>query len=325
MPVFVEGGETPKGGQVGGAAVGPGGIPSTDPRSRASVPSAPHLSGYGMSVMLQAIPGVTPAKVFRGLPGNVFYFQCPPMDVFPVERSWTWDDYATINAGMHSNPSYRQLKTITFSTLLVDNAWIWEQGNTQIRGPRFATASLPQAADTILWAVDFLERLGNSLKPFQIAWGQQQLWGRWDGHMVCTLRSYHSEERANEDDARYLTLSVTEYADADDVTLAPPPQPPGGNNTSHRGGYTTADGQKVIANLNSAQLPPSQDSLAELAKKYYGDPAMWKLIAKASGLTAVGPNTDLNTSAAAGKKKPPARVVVPADPRPPKSPYKGSH
>jgi hypothetical protein len=42
--------------------------------------------------------------------------QCPPLDEFPVNWSWTWTDYDTISSEAYSNPNSRDLATITLDS-----------------------------------------------------------------------------------------------------------------------------------------------------------------------------------------------------------------
>lgn len=287
--------------------------PQTRRRERGEVPSPSARDGTGMVVALAEIPGYTPAGLFDRLPastGGYFYFQCPPLDNMPVERAWTWNDFPTVGSGMHSTPAYSQLTSITFNSLMVDEAEGFRMGRQVIPGPRFARADLPQ---NVLWACDFLARLGDSMRPFQLQWGQKELWGRWDGFMAATLRSFHLEERAGEIDARYFTVSFTEYPDAPLVERAPSPAPPGGR-AGHSGASQTARG-RMLHTLDSSKLPAGKDTLAYLAKHFYGSASKWRLISKASGLqgSGIGPSTSLR--ATLGKRHPPGRVQIPAAPR----------
>lgn len=285
-----------------------GGTTFVDP-VKAHPPGAFNRDGAGLLVGLSAIDGITPDGVFddRLLAafGGVFWLQCPPLDVLPVDYSWIWNDYATVDSGMHSNPQSRQLTTMTFSSLLVDTAESYKLGSYEIPGPNYAVAD---PGGGVLWAVQLLKKIGDSMRPFQLQWGQPNLWGKWDGMMAATLRSFHVEERAGEIDARYFTVGFTEYPDAKLLHYNPPPAAPG-SAADHRGAHTASNGQKMRASLDSSKLPANLNTLAALAKHYYGSSSQWRLIAKASGLTNVTASQDLKGTL--GKRHPPTRLQIP--------------
>lgn len=286
----------------------------------------------GLVVVISAIDGVTPAALFKDLPNHAFYFQCPPLDALPRDKDWNWDDFGTIGSGMHSNPNYPGLPSITFETLLVDESWGWSPGPRLIAhaadangpdaapfaatpgdalsrqivpGPRWAVADLQNDP---LWGARWLEALGDTMSPFALQWGQPQLWGGWDRVTAATLRSLHVEERSGEIDARYLRVSFTEYPDADAVAV-PLPATPG----QHHGGGNT----RLLATLDSSRLPTGYRTLAQLAKNYYGSASLWRLIQKASGLKGVTANQDLPSTV--GKHHPPAKIKIPRRPGAPKT------
>jgi hypothetical protein len=272
----------------------------------------------GLIVAISPIAGRTPMELFKKLPNQAFYFQCPPLEEMGRDKEWQWDDFGTIGSGMHSNPNYPGLAQIPIDTLFVDDSWGWTVGPRSVKlgatpgdeasravvpGPRFATADLPK---DILWAGAWLEALGDSMQPFGLQWGQPQLWGRWDRVTAATLRSLRVAEKSGEIDARYIRVSFTEYPDADATPVAAPHVP-----GQRRGPWKDGHGHRLLAPpMDSSKLPPGKRTLAQLAKNYYGQASAWRLIAKASGLTRATPNQDLPSTV--GRRHPPARILIPA-------------
>jgi hypothetical protein len=297
------------GGSDGGFPFGPTG---TDPGGVNEI-----VNPEGMIVVISPITAVTPAALFTGLPQGAFFFQCPPINEMPREKTWQWEDYGTIASGIHSNPNYPNPNVVTFDTLFVDEDWGHSfatrlPGQTaapSIAGPRFAVANLP---NDVLWAADWLERLGDTMKPFVLSYGQRALWGRWDRVMGATLRSLRVSEKGGENDARYLTVSFSEFNDVSNADLGSTilPGVPGSSSTS---GVTDENGQPVLAVLDSSSLPPTERTLSNIAKVFYADPTLWRIIAAASNLLDVTANQDLPTTI--GLRNPPAKIIVPFRPR----------
>lgn len=254
----------------------------TRPQPTPAPPGTPEQTGDGMLVALSAIHGLSSAKVLK----KPFWFQCAPLETMPQDYSWNWDDYATIGSGFHSNPQTATLDTFSFTSLFVDADY----------RHRFAQVKNVH----VLSMVKALKAIGDSLRPFQLNFGQPQLWGVWDVAVAVTMRSLHVEERAGEMDARYFTVAFTEYPDAATHPLAA--ITPAGSNSK-------VLQQGVLATLSTAKLSNSMRSLALISKHYYHETSSWRVIAKASGLTKASANEDLRVKY--GHMKPPARVIVP--------------
>lgn len=284
LPVF--GGASPTGflsssGGDGGSSTPPP-PPSHEPTSN------------GLVVVLSRVEGFTQ----KGLLSEPFYFQCAPLETMPRDMAWQWTDYLTLGTGYHSQPNAPNLESWSFDTLMVDDDWGLWFTQTKKRD--------------LLGMVRELKKLGDSMTPFQLQFGNPQLWGEWDVVSGATLRGLHVEERAGEPDSRYLTVSFMEFPDA--PTHKPVPADP------TKSKKKTTD-ERYLAVLDSAKLPTHRDTMAELAKHYYGKVSDWRMIAKASGLTKYGPNTNLRTTA--GKQKPPVKIKVPKPPKPKKRPQSG--
>lgn len=291
----------------------PGGpAPGLDPPGQNEI-----INHEGLVVVISPITSVTPAALFADLPQGAFFFQCPPLDEMPREKTWQWEDFGTIASGVHANPNYPNPTTVTFETLMVDTDWghsfaaraIGDTASPSIPGPRFAVASV---AKDVLWACDWLEQLGDSMAPFVVSWGQRALWGRWDRTMGATLRSLRVVEKAGENDARYLNVSFSEFNDVSNADLGTTilPGVPGSGSTT---GVVDENGQNVLAVLDSSKLPPNERTLYDLAKVFYADPTLWRIIAAASNLAGVTATQDLPSSI--GLRNPPAKIVIPFRPR----------
>lgn len=246
-------------------------------------PAKPEPSGDGMLVALSAIPGLSN----RGVLKKTFWFQCAPLDTMPQDYAWQWDDYATIDSGMHSNPNAPALDTYSFTSLFLDDDHRY----------RFAVIKNVH----VLGMVKALKAIGDAMRPFQLNFGQPQLWGIWDVAQAVTMRSLHVEERSGEIDARYFTVSFTEYPDA------PAPHPLAA--ISPAGSNAAVTQQGTLATLDTSKLPSTMKSLALISKHYYHQTTSWRVIAKASGLDNASANEDLRVKY--GKMRPPAKVIVP--------------
>lgn len=257
---------------------------------RPGAPVRVEPQGDGLIVALSAVPGFTKPTVLK----TPFYFQCSPLDTMPQDYTWEWNDFQTVSSGYHSNPSSPGLATWSFDTLFVDNdTQMWF---TLVRNQH------------VLSMLDTLKAIGDSMSPLQMQFGQPNLWGRWDVVSGVTLRGLHVEERHGEPDARYLTVSFTEFPDTPDLQPVPPP-PHATSKHSGQGATNPTPPRGTLAVLDSSKLLVGRRTLAALAKHYYGSAAAWRLIAKASGLTSTGPNVDLTTTV--GRRHPPSKVVVP--------------
>jgi hypothetical protein len=260
--------------------------------------------GRGVIVALSRIPGLTKPPILE----RPLYFQCPPTESIGPTMTWTWNDYPTLGIGMHSNPGYRTLATLTISSLVVDTQEVFGVGPGRWRaGPQFALASLEQ---DLIRTMQRIRVVGDGMTPFALQYGQPKLWGTWDYLHAVTLREFHPEERAGEMDARYFTMTVTEYPDAPNLRPVTAPLPPG---QGHRGGQRPG----ILAVLNSATLPEGKRTLAGLAKAYYKAPSKWRIIGTASHLLSlgVGSNTNLRDHKKIGKARPPRKITIPKLPK----------
>lgn len=257
------------------------GPPPATPGPKRGKEAMPEPTGKGLRVVLQRL-SVT-RKDLLEVP---FLFQCPPLESFPRAYSWSFTDYDTVGAGMHSRPGSTDLATITFRSLFVEAPapFVVKKGTTF----------------NPVYLAERLKALGDAKTPFQLLAGQPDLWGVfYDVNMAVTMRSLDVEERAGEPDARYFTVSFKEFRGVSPSELT----------AGLRSNLQTATGDKVLAILTVRNLPVGMRTFRAIAKRYYGSSAPWRLIAKASGLSVAG---DVNLVARYANMIPSPKVVVPA-------------
>jgi hypothetical protein len=261
----------------------------------------------GFIIAFGPIDGVTNRRALD----KPFFFQVPPLNQFPADWTWQWNDFGTIGSGMHSNPNYAQLASYSF-----DSCFVLDDGFNK-------DLVILRDDASIFERIRLLRNLGDSLTPFAMQVGSAQVWGQWEplgrkqqSQVAVTLRSFHVETRSGEPDTRYFTLQLTEFMDAGPLSKIVPPktttamQP--GSHQPRRDQITTSQGQRMHL-LKPADLLPENRTLRALATAYYGDPTKWKLIAKASNLNNVGPDDDLRV--ALGSRTPPVKLRVPQNPQ----------
>jgi hypothetical protein len=240
------------------------------------------LSGPGMRVRLETIPGFTARRLRRVLP---FHFQAPPLDQFEWGGGFNWQDYDTVTAGQFSQPQSRMLRTFSFQTIFTDVKYPWtlrkEQGYTP--NPMTLTRRLMQIAE--------------AGTPIRFTCGQPVLWEINDLDLAVTLREVRPVEKSGEIDARYVTLTFVEFRH---------PRLP-------RFGSAAPPGKKLPATLLVRTLPMGRRTLYALAKFYYGSQSLWRRIAKANGMTNLSPTVDLRHRYRKQRNK---KITIPVKPAP---------
>lgn len=218
----------------------------------------------GIYVIMSPIPGLTPPDVF---PGNKsFAFQCPPMDSFPEDSAFNHSDYNTVTAGEHSQPVGRALRTVSFKTIFLD----WE--------PEWSLVHDSDGAYPAQKAKQNLYAIMNRGAPLHLRAHQSNFQDAYEVDYAATIRSIHWEIVAGEVDCYYVTISFKEFSSPDIQEFL----------------TETSGHAKLPVALTVNNLPTGRNTLAKLAKFYYGDPSAWKLIAAANGLTHVAQNVVLS-------------------------------
>jgi hypothetical protein len=241
-------------------------------------PVAPY-GRHGVNVWLQPIPGLTPPGIFGGKsPGHPlgapFQFQCPPLDTLGEDGSANHNDYSTVSSGQHSSFVGRDLRTVQLQTLFVD----WQPSWSLIHDANWRPN--PRKA------VDELCRIRDRGKPFHLLAHQPGLNDVYDINYAATLRSVHWEARAGEIDGYYVTLQFSEFT------------------TPHINEFLAGSRHHphLPASMTVAHLPANRNTLAKMAKFYYGDPSKARLIATKNGITNIGNNTVITPKNVATKK-----------------------
>lgn len=240
----------------------------------------PEPRGRGLRVVMQRLSITAP-----GLLERPFLFQVPPINQFAPQYGWDFQDVDTIGDGYRTRPGSKQLATISFDSLFVEDT---EYNFVVNKAPANPIA-----------LIDELKAIGDARTPFQLLVGQPDLWGvYYDVNMAATMRSLAPSEQPGEIDARYFTVSFTEFQGLSQEQLQ-----------AGLIGDLNRSGNQTIASLSISDLTPSLSTLRDLSRKYYGTTTLWTVIAKASGLSAPG-SVDLRSYYATMSPKP--KIVVPS-------------
>lgn len=215
----------------------------------------------GIHVVMRPIKGLTPNGVF---PQNKWFaFQCPPMNEFGEDGTHDFQDYNVIGREQHSQEIGRGLRTVQFQTIFLDWEPVWS-----VAGDR--SGGYPAQA-----AVQDLCKIRDHGQPFHLT-AHQPHRDRYEVDWAATLRSVSWNVPAGEDDAYYVTVQFSEYSTPDIQEFL----------------AEAAVNPRTPTSLAVARLGSNENTLAKLAKLYYGDPARWRVIASANGLN-VAPNVEL--------------------------------
>lgn len=251
-----------------------------------------HPQTLGLRVILAPIEGVTPKHVLA----KPFLFQCPPLNDFTEEMAFNHGDYMTAFSGERSRPMGRQLETINLGTL-------WLDDGSRDHAPDWA---LVKKAKAPIVVKNQLKAIAYAGVPLWLMVHQMPLWHRYDLKMMVTIRSFSSQEKDGENDARYFNFQFREWRTTD-------------VRTKGQGSTRSRVGPHGL-NVTIANLPASRDTLYELAKYYYGSSSQWRVIAKANGLTNITGTTNLKTRFA---KTPSKKLHLPPPKKPAVSTPKG--
>lgn len=256
--------------------------PAPQPRAAKSrhivYPAEPQ--GRGLRVVMQRLSVTQP-----GLLRRPFMFQVPPLEEFPVQHGWDFVDYDTVGDGYRTRPASTQLTTVSFDSMFVDQDYGFVVNKSRPFNP--------------VQMLEELKAIGDSRTPFQLIAGQPDLWGvYYDLNIAATMRSLRRSEKAGEIDARYFTISFTQFRGVSQSQL----------NAGLQGDLTRS-GNQTIASLTIDQLPANLQTLRAISKKYYGTVTLWSVIARASGSSAPG---SANLKAYYKNYSPKPKIVVPS-------------
>lgn len=151
-----------------------------------------HWQNDGLRVRLVRVPGTTPKKALK----ETFRFQVPPLDEFAVQRAFNFNTYDTIRKGQFQKRGSRQLKSVSFQTLAVENRGIFVVTNGQWT-PTVIARDLERLADR---GYPFLLQVSHDFPNVEF-------------EMLATLSGLTVSERAGEPDARYFSVDFLEWRD----------------------------------------------------------------------------------------------------------------
>lgn len=246
------------------------------PRGKKERPHA-RYGRRGIYVVMAPVKGLTPPGVFpRNKP---FAFQCPPMNEFGENGGHDFQDYAVLGKQQHSQEIGKQLRTVQFQTIFLD----WE--------PEWALAHDDSGEYPAQQAVKDLCRIRDHGKPFHLLAHQSNFQDKYEVDYAATLRSVSWNITAGETDAYYVTVQFTEFSSPDIQQLL------SGASVNPR----------LPASVPVANLQPGLNTLAQMAKIYFGDPSKWRVIAAKNGLSRVSANTPLSS-----KNVHSSKITIPA-------------
>lgn len=252
-------------------------IPPLVDRTIPNLPRPVHREpvGKGMVVKMERIVGVTRGGVLE----TPFTFQVPPLNTFPINRSYPKNTYDTVGREQRIRAGVTQLRSVSYDTLFCDDPWAW----TLLHGDGYVPDPLEMLRT--------LEAIGEAQEPFWLTARNATFRTGYDVNWAAYLTSVNSEIRDGEPDARYLSVAFTEFRDSSLKTRSLP-------------------GSGRSANLpvtrRADQLPANRNTLYELATFYYGSASEWRRIAKANNIKRP-PSADLRVL---GTKK----VTIPRKP-----------
>jgi hypothetical protein len=218
----------------------------------------------GLNVRLSAIPGVTK----RGVLPTELYLPVVIGQEFRYAKSGGHNNYDSVSAGEFSQAiaGEKAPKLLTIDQLDTV-AMIWE--------PRWVT-NPGQGYERV---PDELEKTLDSRQPFQLLiWNAGE---RPDINCWATLRSFEPQVRHGEPDARYFTLSFSQYRRPIVKRLGKGKGSGGGGGASRKKG-------KRRPGLPTKHVLKATDTLRSLSERYYGTGSGWRVIADKNGVNRWG-------------------------------------
>lgn len=257
--------------------------------------SAPPIGTYnvGLRIKLREIPGVTDPDVLS----EPYYFQCPPQDEFQIQNAYSHQDYDTAANGQFSRRGGRQLRQVTFTTLVAEAG---EAGPWTVLQDHDAIDAIAHSNDL----VDIME----AGTPFRMI-ATHKFGHQFDLAMDATLRNVNIAERSGEVNTRYVDVTFVEYRDPV-VTVTPL------GKSTRKGGVKLPFTVRMFANGTfswpsaGGTKPVAPLTLYKIAKAAYGTPDLTtskdrqngvedgaRLIALANGIRDWGLYSDLGNLA----------------------------
>lgn len=271
----------------------------------ADLPSYPEEApdptlGDGLRVVMSKIEGLTK----KGLLDRRFMFQVPPLDQIEEGYGFNHQEFGTVGSGTFSRPTGRQLRTVSFNTMVVDFKPVW---------------SLLDANDETDWVPDPLKMKSDlvdiceSGTPFQLAIHQVAYDGQYDVRWPAKLTTLQVDQRAGELGTRYLNVTFSEFRDPTvqrKLKGAPRKGPPKGTSAGHKLPATV----DLVGNGTGRWKGHifHDVTLASLARYFYGSPSRWRAIATRNGID-ISPNRPIwnGSNALPSQLKNSRKLIVP--------------
>ena len=263
----------------------------------------------GMRVTLSALKnGLTKTPSGRKLLDVPFIFQCGPLEQFDVVHAFNFGLYDTIARGQFSRWGSMQLATWSFDTAVL----YMTGGRLPPWVPFRADRPSNQGKHSPQWYREQLRDLHNAGAPFKFS--AYMPGDEGPAHRgKATLTGFSESYKAGETDAIYLEgVSFAAWRDptaskkkgaslkqsGGKLKAAPQvaDQPPTTITLTSGGQARLATGQVIPAKggqSGGAGVVPYPTTLSDLARFFYHDPADWKRIVTANGLTGVSGSTPL--------------------------------
>lgn len=231
----------------------------------------PRFHGEGLRVSLHRID-----QTQKGLLKQPFRFQVPPTNQLEESYGFTHQEYPTIGLGTFSRPQGRDLRQVSFATLVVDEKYPWTLLDPQ--------DNLDWTPDPIAMKEDLVDIL-ESGTPFLLVIHQRHYDGSDDVNWPATLRSMRVDQQPGEIGTRYLDVSFSEWRDPT-VQRRLKGAPSSGPPKSKRHLPATVTLTQGRGKWESHTF--SDPTLYDLARFFYGSPSRWRAIANKNKLNISG-------------------------------------
>lgn len=233
---------------------------------------SPRRSRPGLRVRLRAVRDLTPKNVLR----EPFYLPCLIGPEFVQVKTAGHAEWQTVGAGEFSQ-GWGGKKAPVLDDLSFDSLSLtWDAD--WLTNPETSPEEMQRELDRIL----------ASRQPFHMAIFLFPHGRGAEARGLYTLRSVERRLPRGEPDTRYYTLQFKEY------------RVPGQRRRSSKKGDS----------LPTRHLVQEGDTLRSLAKRYYGDGSLWKVIASVNGISHWGSEDDLTKIKRFSKGD--ARITIPA-------------
>jgi hypothetical protein len=217
--------------------------PPTDPTQPVGDRPPAVERGSGLLIRLDFIGGLSDPALAQLLP---FTFQAPPLNSFPINRSYPATKYDTVSGQQYSRPGVIQLETYSWQTIFTDTKFEW----TMLQGSSFIPSPLVM--------LERLDAVGRAKTPVHLSARNPRYNSIYDVNTPALLESLNSEEHDGEVDARYVSVEFSEYRDPS-------------IETKRRGG-----GERGSAGGVSAAVAPVREQGEHDARRWVDRPRRWR-------------------------------------------------